>query len=73
MTIFLRQKWVDSRLKYQPIPGMTMLELDNRLIDKVWVPDTFFANEKSANFHYVTVPNKLMHLYANGTVFYSIR
>ncbi|XP_033742235.1 glycine receptor subunit alphaZ1-like [Pecten maximus] len=73
VTIFLRQKWVDTRLVYTPVPGMKMLELDNRLIDKVWVPDTFFANEKSASFHYVTVPNKLMHLYSNGTVFYSVR
>ncbi|OWF45321.1 glycine receptor subunit alphaZ1-like isoform X2 [Mizuhopecten yessoensis] len=73
VTIFLRQKWVDTRLKYTPVPGINMLELDNRLIDQVWVPDTFFANEKSASFHYVTVPNKLMHLYANGTVFYSVR
>ncbi|XP_060084313.1 glycine receptor subunit alpha-2-like [Ylistrum balloti] len=73
VTIFLRQKWIDNRLKYPPVSGMKMLELDNRMIDQVWVPDTFFANEKSASFHYITVPNKLMHLYPNGTVFYSVR
>ncbi|XP_033742236.1 glycine receptor subunit alpha-3-like [Pecten maximus] len=73
MTIFLRQKWVDKRLVYKPVPGMSMLELDSRMIEKVWVPDTIFSNEKRASFHEVTVPNKLMQLYPNGTVFYSVR
>ncbi|XP_021364037.1 glycine receptor subunit alpha-4-like isoform X2 [Mizuhopecten yessoensis] len=73
MTIFLRQKWADKRLAYQPVKGMTMLELNSRMIEKVWVPDTIFSNEKTANFHEVTVPNRLMQLYPNGTVFYSVR
>ncbi|KAK3787079.1 hypothetical protein RRG08_018594 [Elysia crispata] len=49
------------------------LELDNRLMDKVWYPDTFFINERHADFHEITVPNKLMHIFSNGTVFYSMR
>ncbi|GFR99777.1 glycine receptor subunit alpha-2 [Elysia marginata] len=49
------------------------LELDTRLMDKVWYPDTFFINEREAKFHEVTVPNKLMHIFSNGTVFYSLR
>ncbi|XP_069129491.1 glycine receptor subunit alpha-2-like [Argopecten irradians] len=73
MTIFLRQKWVDKRLMYEQVPGMNMLELDSRMIEKVWVPDTIFSNEKKASFHDVTVPNRLMQLYPNGTVFYSVR
>ncbi|XP_060084283.1 glycine receptor subunit alpha-3-like [Ylistrum balloti] len=73
ITIFLRQKWVDKRLTYPKVPGMNMLELDSRMIDKVWVPDTIFSNEKKADFHDVTVPNRLMQLYPNGTVFYSVR
>ncbi|RUS84781.1 hypothetical protein EGW08_007465 [Elysia chlorotica] len=49
------------------------LELDTRLMDKVWYPDTFFINERHAKFHEITVPNKLMHIFSNGTVFYSMR
>jgi hypothetical protein len=39
----------------------------------VWVPDTYFQNEKSATFHTVTVPNKLLHIKNNGLVTYSVR
>ncbi|XP_064609425.1 glycine receptor subunit alpha-2-like [Liolophura sinensis] len=74
ITIFLRQLWRDHRLSYEsntvlPEP----LELDVKLIDRVWVPDLFFVNEKSARFHMVTVSNRLLHIYRNGTVFYSLR
>ncbi|XP_035826071.1 gluClAc2 [Aplysia californica] len=31
-----------------------------------------FRNEKKGEFHIVTVPNRLMHLYRNGTIYYSM-
>ncbi|XP_069129490.1 glycine receptor subunit alpha-3-like isoform X2 [Argopecten irradians] len=71
--IFLRQKWTDPRLVFTNMTDIIRLELDQKLIDKVWVPDTIFTNEKEAKVHSITVPNKLMHLYQNGTVFYSAR
>ncbi|XP_060588338.1 glycine receptor subunit alpha-2-like isoform X2 [Ruditapes philippinarum] len=71
--MFLRQTWNDSRLTYTPIPRLRSLELDSRLMDKIWVPDLFIANEKEAHFHSVTVPNKLMHIYPEGRIQYSVR
>ncbi|ESP02706.1 hypothetical protein LOTGIDRAFT_180167 [Lottia gigantea] len=73
LTIFLRQSWSDNRLQYEQLPNITALELDARLMEKIWVPDLFFTNEKRAIFHHVTVPNRLMHIYPNGTVNYSCR
>ncbi|KAL3880435.1 hypothetical protein ACJMK2_032673 [Sinanodonta woodiana] len=73
LDVFFRQSWLDPRLVYGNRSTLPWLELDAKLIDKVWVPDTYFANEKRASFHTVTVPNKLMHLYRNGTVLYSMR
>ncbi|KAK3596520.1 hypothetical protein CHS0354_021024, partial [Potamilus streckersoni] len=73
LDVFFRQSWLDPRLVYGNRSSLSWLELDTKLIDKVWVPDTYFANEKRASFHTVTVPNKLMHLYRNGTVMYSMR
>ncbi|XP_052794159.1 glycine receptor subunit alpha-2-like isoform X2 [Mya arenaria] len=73
MDIFLRQKWEDRRLEYGNTSELPWLELDNKIMGSVWVPDTFFPNEKNARVHDVTVPNKMMHLYKNGTVVYSIR
>lgn len=73
LTMFLRQRWNDSRLAYEPDSRMKMLELDSRMMDKVWVPDTYIVNEKDASFHEVTVPNRLMHIYPVGDVQYSLR
>lgn len=71
--MFLRQTWNDSRLVYDKLPNLRSLELDTRLMDKIWVPDLFISNEKTAHFHTVTVPNKLMHIYPEGRVHYSMR
>ena len=71
--MFLRQTWNDSRLVYDPLPNIQSLELDTRLMDKVWVPDLFIPNEKSASLHMITVPNKLMHIYPEGRILYSVR
>ncbi|WAQ98674.1 GLRA3-like protein [Mya arenaria] len=71
--MFIRQNWNDTRLKYTALPHLNALELDSRIMDNVWVPDLFIANEKQAHFHVVTVPNKLMHIYPDGRVYYSLR
>ncbi|XP_034299974.2 glycine receptor subunit alpha-2-like isoform X2 [Magallana gigas] len=73
MNVFLRQTWRDSRLNFSHISNISVLELDQRRIGDVWIPDLFFKNEKSASFHTITVPNKLLHIYNNGSVIYSIR
>ena len=71
--MILRQQWFDSRLKYTKLPGVRALELDPKSMDKVWVPDLYMVNEKSATIHDVTIPNKLMHIDNNGLVVYSMR
>ncbi|KAL4230217.1 Glycine receptor subunit alpha-3 [Mactra antiquata] len=71
--MFLRQTWNDSRLVYEALPNLRSLELDTKFMDRVWVPDLFILNEKRAHFHTITVPNKLMHIYPEGRVQYSIR
>ncbi|XP_076468139.1 glycine receptor subunit alpha-1-like [Babylonia areolata] len=73
MTFYLRRKWVDERLAFQSFGGSGVLELDTRLIDHLWIPDIFFRNEKAAVVHNVTVPNRLIHLFRNGTVLFSSR
>ena len=45
------------------------------LIDasKVWMPDTFFRNEKIGSFHNILAPNMYVRIFPNGDVLYSIR
>ena len=40
---------------------------------KVWMPDTFFRNEKEGRFHNILVPNVYIRIFPNGDVLYSIR
>ncbi|XP_049341244.1 glycine receptor subunit alpha-2 isoform X3 [Astyanax mexicanus] len=72
VNIFLRQKWNDPRLAYSEYPDPS-LDLDPSMLDSIWKPDLFFANEKGANFHDVTTDNKLLRISKDGTVLYSIR
>ncbi|XP_041437558.1 glycine receptor subunit alpha-2 isoform X2 [Xenopus laevis] len=72
VNIFLRQTWNDPRLSYSEYPDDS-LDLDPSMLDSIWKPDLFFANEKGANFHDVTTDNKLLRIFKNGNVLYSIR
>ncbi|XP_051275221.1 gamma-aminobutyric acid receptor subunit alpha-6a isoform X3 [Dicentrarchus labrax] len=71
MDMFFRQMWVDERLKFE---GPTeILRLNNRMVDKIWTPDTFFRNSKKSISHNTTSPNKLFRIMQNGTVLYTMR
>ncbi|XP_066571113.1 glycine receptor, alpha 4a isoform X1 [Amia ocellicauda] len=72
LNVFLRQQWNDPRLAYSEYPDDS-LDLDPSMLDSIWKPDLFFANEKGANFHEVTTDNKLLRIFKNGNVLYSIR
>ncbi|KTG06846.1 hypothetical protein cypCar_00005484 [Cyprinus carpio] len=69
-TIFLRQRWRDSRLLF---PGNESLSLDGRLVSLLWIPDTFIPDSKRSFLHDVTVENRLIRIFSNGTVLYALR
>ncbi|XP_041442081.1 gamma-aminobutyric acid receptor subunit pi [Xenopus laevis] len=69
-TIILRQRWTDERLVFE---GNRSITLDARLVESLWVPDTYIVDSKKSFLHDVTVENRLVRLFANGTVLYAIR
>ncbi|XP_068112952.1 gamma-aminobutyric acid receptor subunit pi [Hyperolius riggenbachi] len=69
-TIFLRQRWTDERLVFV---GNKSLSLDGRLVELLWVPDTFIVDSKKSFLHDITVENRLIRIYPNGTVLYALR
>ncbi|KFO98328.1 Gamma-aminobutyric acid receptor subunit pi, partial [Calypte anna] len=69
-TIFLRQRWIDERLCFD---GNKSLSLDGRLVEMLWVPDTFIVDSKKSFLHDITVENRLIRIYPNGTVLYALR
>ncbi|KAG1963054.1 gamma-aminobutyric acid receptor subunit pi [Pimephales promelas] len=69
-TIFLRQRWTDERLVFE---GNKSLSLDGRLVELLWVPDTFIVDSKKSFLHDITVENRLIRIFPNGTVLYALR
>uniref|UniRef100_A0A6I8PI29 Gamma-aminobutyric acid type A receptor subunit beta3 n=1 Tax=Ornithorhynchus anatinus TaxID=9258 RepID=A0A6I8PI29_ORNAN len=71
LTMYFQQYWRDKRLAYAGIP--LNLTLDNRVADQLWVPDTYFLNDKKSFVHGVTVKNSMIRLHPDGTVLYGLR
>ena len=42
-------------------------------VKKMWLPDTFFANDKLAFLHEVTDVNRMLRLYGDGRISYGLR
>ena len=74
--IYLRQIWNDSRLNWSDAnlrDDQHHLVLPPMSIERIWIPDLFFSNEKNSYFHDITVPNKYIRIGKNGDVLYSVR
>lgn len=53
--------------------GNKSVTLDARLVEFLWVPDTYIVESKKSFLHEVTVGNRLIRLFSNGTVLYALR
>lgn len=70
---YFRQKWYDPRLEFDPVGEVDELCVGAEFAEKIWLPDTFFANEKTATFHKATTENTFIRIAHNGRVYRSIR
>lgn len=74
MDIYLRQAWNDPRLNTSKYGFSSVISFTgHKFLQRIWKPDIFFLNAKSANFHDVTVPNILLRLTPEGRILTSIR
>uniref|UniRef100_A0A8C1PYH4 Gamma-aminobutyric acid receptor subunit beta-4 n=1 Tax=Cyprinus carpio TaxID=7962 RepID=A0A8C1PYH4_CYPCA len=71
ITMYFQQSWRDKRLAYAEMA--LNLTLDNRVADHLWLPDTYFLNDKKSFLHGVTVKNRMIRLHPDGTVLYGLR
>ncbi|XP_034246730.1 LOW QUALITY PROTEIN: gamma-aminobutyric acid receptor subunit beta-like [Thrips palmi] len=71
ITMYLNQYWKDERLAFSS--GEEVLTLSGDFAEKIWVPDTFFANDKNSFLHDVTERNKLVRLNGDGSITYGMR
>nr|CAD7413104.1 unnamed protein product [Timema poppensis] len=71
ITMYLNQYWKDERLSFSNEDEI--LTLSGDFAEKIWVPDTFFANDKNSFLHDVTERNKLVRLNGDGSITYGMR
>lgn len=70
---YFRQTWVDPRLRFTKSGDITTLYVGAEVSKRIWLPDTFFGNEKMAYFHEATTPNVFLRIDHTGEVYRSIR
>ena len=70
LDIFLRQTWRDERLDHGL--NQTMF-LSNFVLDRIWMPDSYFVNAKQGSFHKVTTDNVMIMIKPGGMVYYNAR
>nr|WMV64441.1 GABA-gated anion channel LCCH3 subunit [Pardosa pseudoannulata] len=71
ITLYLNQYWIDERLAFSN--ESYEITLSGDFAAKIWVPDTFFANDKNSFLHDVTEKNKMVRLSSDGTIKYGMR
>ncbi|CAJ0582653.1 unnamed protein product, partial [Mesorhabditis spiculigera] len=70
-----RESWVDKRLAYgeksmgETVPDFVILAAGQQ----IWMPDSFFQNEKQAHRHMIDKPNVLIRVHKDGSILYSVR
>ena len=69
MNFLLQQKWVDKRTQH----NVGKITLSGDTAKKIWNPDTRIIEEKKTYPTRFSKKNKLMHIYANGTIISSER
>jgi hypothetical protein len=74
-TILLHLSWYDHRFSDYDIKSIDdgYVEIDAKNLEKLWVPDIYFPNEKRAYYHNVLMANKMLRIYKGGNVSYSTR
>ncbi|CAG0919643.1 unnamed protein product [Notodromas monacha] len=71
ITMNLNQYWKDERLSFSSENEVFTLAGD--FSEKIWVPDTFFPNDKHSYLHDVTEKNKMVKLHGDGSIAYGMR
>uniref|UniRef100_A0A096M6R9 Gamma-aminobutyric acid receptor subunit gamma-3 n=1 Tax=Poecilia formosa TaxID=48698 RepID=A0A096M6R9_POEFO len=69
--IIFAQTWTDSRLRYNST--MKILTLNSNMVGLIWLPDTIFRNSKTADSHWITMPNQLLRIWNDGKILYTLR
>ncbi|VDK67407.1 unnamed protein product [Litomosoides sigmodontis] len=69
-----QQEWFDDRLRYTDHSDFRNFNFIHLARDQViWIPDTFFQNERNGRYHMLDQENKFIKLRSDGKVIYNRR
>ncbi|KAK6039354.1 hypothetical protein COOONC_23141, partial [Cooperia oncophora] len=71
MDVYMYMSWQDVRMRHNQ--SDYVLVNDKSIRDKIWLPDLYFANARTAYFHEVTVHNFNMFVSPEGVIAYGTR
>lgn len=70
-----QQEWFDERLRYDDkfFREFEYIHLSRDQILNMWIPDTFFQNEKEGKYHCLDKDNFYIMIRSDGKVLYNRR
>jgi len=71
--MYFRQFWHDPRLAFEQRSTLSHLVLGSEFMKSIWVPDTFFVNEKKSYDHQATTDNQFLRIMYTGNILRSVR
>ncbi|KAH7729003.1 Protein LGC-40 [Aphelenchoides avenae] len=71
LDMYFYQEWYDPRIAHNGT-GPILIR-DKKVFGKLWRPDLYFANARSASFQEITEDNFLVWVYPDGKVWYDCR
>uniref|UniRef100_A0A915KIF0 Neurotransmitter-gated ion-channel ligand-binding domain-containing protein n=1 Tax=Romanomermis culicivorax TaxID=13658 RepID=A0A915KIF0_ROMCU len=66
MDVFFIEHWTDPRLKHNE--SSFIIFSDKTQLDRLWTPDIYFANSKTAQLNFIMVPNMNVRVWPNGRI-----
>jgi len=71
--MYFRQFWRDPRLAFKKKGSLDKLVVGSDFMKNIWVPDTFFVNEKEVHYHQATTDNQFLRIMHTGEILKSVR
>ncbi|KJH52122.1 Cation transporter family protein [Dictyocaulus viviparus] len=72
--LYINEFWIDPALVFDYMnPCKTNISFDDKVLQKLWIPNTCFINSKNAAIHESPFRNVFLMVFANGTLWTNYR
>uniref|UniRef100_A0A915MDH9 Glutamate-gated chloride channel n=1 Tax=Meloidogyne javanica TaxID=6303 RepID=A0A915MDH9_MELJA len=68
-----QQQWLDERLAFKMSEAADLQQINLARDQPIWIPDSFFQNERSGHYHMLDQENRFVQVDVDGRVTYNRR